>query len=117
MDNNILIKAIDITEKLVNFRCKKYPEKLSCEKCKEQEICQCNEITWNCDGTLSYFEKALAQLGVINTKPYIEYVQEHSGYCDCEILFNVKDDSDYRKRFIEAKRINYDLKSKRDVRK
>jgi hypothetical protein len=112
MNSEILIKAIDLTEKMVDFRCKKYPQKLSCEKCSEQDKCQCKEITWNCDNTLKYFDEALAQLGVVDIVPYIEYVKERGGYCDCEIIFNVKDDSDYKKRFIEIKQLTCNKKTK-----
>jgi hypothetical protein len=112
MNNEILIKAINLTEKMVDFRCTKYPQKLSCEKCSEQDECQCKEITWNCDNTLKYFECALAKLGVVNTLPYIEYVKERGGYCDCEIIFNVKDDGDYKKRFIEIKQLTRNKNTK-----
>jgi hypothetical protein len=104
MDNNILKTAIELTEKAVNFRCKIYPDTISCEGCADEPTCGAKQITWNCDGTLKLFENALNKLEVIDIKPYIEYVQDHGGYCDCEVIFNVKDCSDFKKRLIDIKR-------------
>ena len=104
LDITVLKKAIDLTEKKVNFRCKKYPTKKECPGCPEHTKCGGKNIIWNCDAkTLTFFEQSLNELDIADHKPYIEYVQEHGGYCDCEIIFNVKESPDFKKKIISIK--------------
>ena len=90
MDIATLKRAIEKLEKKVDFRCKKYTDR-GCDSCSENETCKCEQITWNCDGTLTLFEESLKECEVIDTTPYIAYSQKHGGYCDCEVIFNVKE--------------------------
>lgn len=47
----------------------------------------------NCDGTLSYSRFILEEMGVEkeNLNNFLKLCQHYGGYCDCEILFNAKD--------------------------
>lgn len=62
---------------------------------------QRGEFLFNCDGSHER-PKATAILkgfAGINVEASLQYFEEHGGYCDCEILFNVENDMD---REIEA---------------
>ncbi len=47
----------------------------------------------NCDGTFSYSRFILREMGVEkeNLNNFLKLCQNYGGYCDCEILFNAKD--------------------------
>ena len=49
------------------------------------------ETTWNCDGlTLTYtgaiLKKYFPDVDIAET---VKYFEEHGGYCDCEVIWNV----------------------------
>ncbi len=93
LDRDILRQAIALTEKACNFRCTKYPDREECEGCIE-EGCNSKRITWTCDGkTLTMFTAALQELGIVEAdiQKYCDYSIDHGGYCDCEVIFNVKE--------------------------
>ena len=52
-----------------------------------------NTVTWNCKGGK---DKSLAKtilkkhFSNIDIEETMNYFEEHGGYCDCEILFNVR---------------------------
>jgi hypothetical protein len=52
-----------------------------------------NSTTWDCSG-LDDFKRTRAiltnmGLDAVATAKSIEYFEKHSGWCDCEVLFNV----------------------------
>lgn len=50
------------------------------------------ETTWTCDGTLVETENILAEhFPEVDLPSSIRYLQEHGGYCDCEVIMNVVD--------------------------
>jgi len=46
----------------------------------------------NCDGSFSYSKIILGEMDIDNEtlNSFLHLCQEYGGYCDCEILFNVK---------------------------
>ena len=48
----------------------------------------------NCDDTNSLTKKFLLQLNIQNVDKVLEWLAEHGGYCDCEILANVEEQFD-----------------------
>ncbi|MFX1294589.1 MAG: DUF2695 domain-containing protein [Promethearchaeota archaeon] len=86
-----LKEIMDYVAKKINFHCSKYPELSDCNECEENEGCNKETITWNCDGKLTYFEEALVELEIPSAmqKKLRQYILENGGFCDCEILFNV----------------------------
>jgi Protein of unknown function (DUF2695) len=54
--------------------------------------------TWRCgdDGSGGskhrYAEAVMAELGGIDIDGTLEFFQQHGGFCDCEILFNVDEE-------------------------
>jgi hypothetical protein len=49
-------------------------------------------ITWTCGGNDKPFARAiLEKMGNIDIGASFDYFEEHGGYCDCEIVFNVFD--------------------------
>ena len=48
-------------------------------------------VTWKCDGTMDrpVARKILESMGDIDIEGSLQYFDNHGGYCDCEILFNV----------------------------
>ena len=53
------------------------------------------KLVWNCGGgkDKTFAIKILSTMPKIDIGASIKYLDEHGGYCDCEILMNV-DDSD-----------------------
>lgn len=90
MYQSILEKAIEATEKRVNFRCIKCPNNTCCEGCKEDKTCGKECLIWNCNHNLDFFMQALVELNTNNPQEYINFVKKHGGYCDCEVIFNTK---------------------------
>lgn len=47
--------------------------------------------TWRCKGGTdkTYAENILKTIPNIDVKGSLDYFEQHGGYCDCEILFNV----------------------------
>jgi hypothetical protein len=59
-----------------------------------------NEHTWKCDGDKGhnpehpehvhrYAKTVMGLMGGIDIEKSLAFFEEHGGYCDCEILFNV----------------------------
>lgn len=48
----------------------------------------------NCDETNSLTKTFLLQSGTENADEVLEWLAEHGGYCDCEILANVEEQFD-----------------------
>uniref|UniRef100_A0A6H1ZMW2 DUF2695 domain-containing protein n=1 Tax=viral metagenome TaxID=1070528 RepID=A0A6H1ZMW2_9ZZZZ len=48
-------------------------------------------IKWSCNSDKSrpLTRKILEEMGNIDIEKTMKYFDEHGGYCDCEILFNV----------------------------
>ena len=44
-----------------------------------------------CDDTSALTEKFLLQANVENASKVLEWLSNHGGYCDCEILANVEE--------------------------
>lgn len=49
------------------------------------------KIVWNCEGTYERKKtrKILKLIKGINIEKSLKYFDEHGGYCDCEVLWNV----------------------------
>ena len=67
------------------------------ERLEGKEGCDFQEdetegITWKCKGgTDKTFAKIiLATMPEIDIQKSMEYFEQHGGFCDCEILFNVR---------------------------
>jgi hypothetical protein len=56
--------------------------------------------TWRCDGDQGqnkdkpelvhrYAKEIMAKMGNVDVEASLKFFEEHGGYCDCEILFNV----------------------------
>jgi hypothetical protein len=56
--------------------------------------------TWRCDGDQGmnkdtpervhrYAKTVMANMGNVDVEASLKFFEEHGGYCDCEILFNV----------------------------
>ena len=85
------------------------PETLTPESARWNEFCDAlfNTITvstnphrWRCDGDRGhnkdkpelvhrYAKKVMADMGNVDVEASLKFFEEHGGYCDCEILFNV----------------------------
>jgi hypothetical protein len=48
------------------------------------------QIAARCDHTLKYTKKYLQDIGVWRDE-LVEWFEEHGGYCDCEVAYNVFD--------------------------
>jgi Protein of unknown function (DUF2695) len=46
-------------------------------------------LKWSCQHGHCQAERIMAEMGGIDIKASIAYFEEHGGYCDCEILYNV----------------------------
>lgn len=55
------------------------------------EGCNLSEESCTCHHNHDFAAEILADMGGIDIPGSIEYFQEHGGWCDCEILFNVAD--------------------------
>jgi hypothetical protein len=53
------------------------------DKCLEEE---------NCDNTLRLSTDFLKQLNIEKIEEVKDWLNEHGGYCDCEVLANVEDE-------------------------
>lgn len=93
IDKAVLGRAIKLLEDKVDFRCLKCPERTECKGCPYEKDEECHEknITWNCDGTLRMFEETLIEMQIAPfVHKYIGFSFENGGYCDCEVILNVK---------------------------
>lgn len=45
----------------------------------------------NCNHTNTFSRSFLEELKINNTEEVLEWMREHGGYCDCEILYNVEE--------------------------
>ncbi len=57
----------------------------------EKEEGNPSSIIWECSGLIDreHSIKILATMENIDIEKTLEYFNDHGGYCDCEILFNV----------------------------
>lgn len=46
------------------------------------------KATWNCDCTLKG-TKEILKIMAMDIDKSIKYLEEHGGYCDCEVMMNV----------------------------
>ena len=67
-----------------------------CERLEGPEGCNFKEdengkITWKCKGgkNKDFAEKILRTMEGIDVEGTLQYFEQHGGYCDCEIVFNV----------------------------
>jgi hypothetical protein len=44
-----------------------------------------------CDDTLRLTEQFLQDAGVVNIEEVLQWLRDHGGYCDCEVLANVEE--------------------------
>lgn len=50
-----------------------------------------NSITWKCYHDFRFTKEILSkEFPKVNQSKFIEFCKKNGGYCDCEILFNVK---------------------------
>ncbi len=58
---------------------------------QEQKPGDPRSITWRCKGGTdkSFARDILEKMGGFDVDASLEYFEQHGGYCDCEILFNV----------------------------
>lgn len=47
-----------------------------------------NEVMRYCDGTLRLTEEFIDENG-LDKESTIEWLQDHGGFCDCEVLLNI----------------------------
>lgn len=47
-----------------------------------------NEVMRYCDGTLRLTEEFIDENG-LDRESTIEWLQDHGGFCDCEVLLNI----------------------------
>jgi len=90
MDASLLNRAIALLGKKVNFRCSKETTVASCGKCSSVKSCDRSYLTWTCYADFRQLREALSELGVTSQEEYIKFVESNGGYCDCEVVFNVK---------------------------
>jgi hypothetical protein len=49
--------------------------------------------TWDCDGTLTKTENILREhFPEVDIERSLDFMMQHGGYCDCEVIFNVEDE-------------------------
>jgi len=67
-----------------------------CERLGGPEGCNFRDdkekgTTWHCGGGTdkSFAEIILQDMGDVDVTASLSYFEDHGGYCDCEILFNV----------------------------
>jgi len=67
--------------------CARLEGEEGCDFKKNEE----GRVTWKCGGgnDKSFAIAILKEMGNIDIDASISYFDEHGGYCDCEILFNV----------------------------
>jgi len=84
------------TKKIMNPKHPRWQEFI--DRLQSKEGCDFKEddkgkVTWKCKGEQdkSFARKILSKMGkTIDTDGSLKYFEEHGGYCDCEIVFNVK---------------------------
>jgi hypothetical protein len=70
-----------------------------CNRLEGEEGCNFHEdpvkgIVWNCTSSGAHAHKhsrAILTSMKCDVEASLEYFRKHGGYCDCEVLFNVKD--------------------------
>ena len=50
------------------------------------------QVGWVCDGTTKNARWVLERMADIDVEKSLTYFQQHGGFCDCEIGYNVYDD-------------------------
>jgi len=50
-----------------------------------------NELT-DCDDTLKLTQEFLQESKIANVDLVIQWLEEHGGYCDCEVLANIEEE-------------------------
>lgn len=63
------------------------------KKCDFRKRKSDGEITWNCDGNLTFTEE-FCKDNFLDFGRVRAFLELHSGYCDCEVLFNVEEHVD-----------------------
>ena len=58
---------------------------------REQEPGNVMSITCECNGTKGHAVAILEKMGGVNIDKSLAFFEEHGGFCDCEILYNVED--------------------------
>lgn len=63
-----------------------------CTRLEGKEGCNFTKDFWQCDGERNrpLATAIMQKIGNVDIEASKEYFDNHGGYCDCEILFNVK---------------------------
>ena len=65
-----------------------------CWKLCDPDACDFKQVDgewiWSCDNQLTHTRRILEEMGDIDVEATMKYFKENGGYCDCEIIWNVR---------------------------
>ncbi|RYZ18645.1 MAG: DUF2695 domain-containing protein [Chitinophagaceae bacterium] len=81
-----------ILDELTKKQQKEFNDSLPLSREKFQQLLDFLDAELDdCDDTLKFTKEFLSQEKVPNVEDVIKWLEEHGGYCDCEVLANIEE--------------------------